>query len=292
MTIPATLTRLDIAPVAGRIGAEVSGLRLGGDLAEEAVTQLRVALLRHKVVFVRGQQHLDDAAHQAFAARLGTPVGHPTLPGDGGDFLLELDSHRGGKANSWHTDVTFVPDYPAISILRAVIVPPAGGDTIWANCVAAYDRLPPALRTLAEGLRGVHSNDYDYTANQETADPALDAYQATFTSTIIETEHPLVRVHPETGERALVLGSFFKRIVGHGQEESRRLYDLFQTHITRLENTVRWRWQAGDVAIWDNRATQHYAIDDYEGAHRVMRRVTLAGDVARGIDGQESRRVV
>jgi taurine dioxygenase len=289
MTI--TATYLGVSPVSGRIGAEITGVALGGDLDPATISEIRAALLAHKVVFLRGQEHLDDAAHQAFAQRLGTPVGHPTLPGEGGDFLLELDSHRGGKANSWHTDVTFVPDYPAISILRAVVIPPAGGDTTWANCVAAHDRLPPSLRALAETLWTVHSNDYDYTANQEAPDEALDAYQATFTSTIIETEHPLVRVHPETGERALVLGSFFKRFVGHGHDESRRLYDLFQSHVTRLENTVRWRWRVGDVAIWDNRATQHYAIDDYGGAHRIMRRVTLAGDVARGLDGRSSRRI-
>ncbi|EJL28889.1 TauD/TfdA family dioxygenase [Novosphingobium sp. AP12] len=289
MTI--TATRLAVAPVSGRIGAEITGVALGGDLDPATIAEIRAALLAHKVVFVREQEHLDDAAQQAFAQLLGMPVGHPTLPGDGGDFLLELDSHRGGKANSWHTDVTFVPDYPAISVLRAVVVPLAGGDTTWANCVAAHDRLPPSLRALAETLWTVHSNDYDYTANQEAPDEALDAYQATFTSTIIETEHPLVRVHPETGERALVLGSFFKRFVGHGQDESRRLYDLFQSHVTRLENTVRWRWRAGDVAIWDNRATQHYAIDDYGDAHRVMRRVTLAGDVARGVDGRASHRL-
>jgi taurine dioxygenase len=157
--------------------------------------------------------------------------------------------------------------------------------------VAAYDRLPPSLRSLAQSLRAVHSNDYDYAANQDEPDPVLDAYQATFTSTVIEAEHPLVRVHPETCEHALVLGSFFKRFVGHGQDESRRIFDLFQSHITRLENTVRWRWRAGDIAIWDNRATQHYAIDDYGGAHRVMRRVTLAGDAPYGVDGQPSRPV-
>lgn len=278
-----------VTQVAGRIGAEIAGVRIGGDMPAHAVAAIREALLTHKVVFLRDQGHLDDDAHHGFGRLLGDPVGHPTLSGDGGDHLLELDSHRGGKANAWHTDVTFVPAYPAISILRAVVIPPVGGDTVWANCAEAYARLPASLRALADTLRAVHSNDYDYAANQDAPDPALDAYQATFVSTIIEAEHSLVRVHPETGERALVLGSFFKQFVDHGLEESRRLYDIFQAHITRLENTVRWRWRTGDVAIWDNRATQHYAIDDYAGAHRVMRRVTLAGDIPRGIDGSTSR---
>lgn len=286
-----TAVRLEVTPVSGRIGAELSGLRLGGELDPAIVAGLRSALLRYKVLFIREQHHLDDAAHQAFARMLGTPVGHPTLPGDGGEYLLELDSHRGGKANSWHTDVTFVPDYPAISILRAITVPPAGGDTVWANCAAAYERLPASLKALAQSLWAVHSNDYDYAANQDHDDPALDAYQATFASTVVEAQHPLVRIHPETGEPALVLGSFFKRFVGHSQEEGRRLYDVFQSHITRLENTVRWHWRAGDIAIWDNRATQHYAIDDYDGAHRVMRRVTLAGETPHASDGRQSHTV-
>lgn len=280
-----------VTRIAGRIGAEIGGIHLAGDLPPSAVAAIREALLTHKVIFFRNQDHLDDASHQAFARLLGTPVGHPTLPGDGGDLLLELDSHRGGKANSWHTDVSFVPDYPSASILRAVVIPPVGGDTVWANCAAAYSRLPDSLRLLADNLRAIHSNDYDYAANQEQPDAALDAYQATFTSTILEAEHPLVRVHPETGERTLLLGSFFKQFVGHGQEESRRLFDLFQAHITRLENMVRWRWREGDVAIWDNRATQHYAIDDYDGAHRIVRRVTLAGDVPLGVDGIPSHAV-
>lgn len=281
-----------VSPVSGRIGAEVAGVELSGALAPEKVAALRGALLQHKVVFVRGQHHLDDAGHQAFARRLGTPVGHPTLPGDGGDYLLELDSHRGGKANSWHTDVTFVPDYPSASVLRAVALPPVGGDTVWANCAAAYQTLPDSLRALADTLWAVHSNDYDYAENQDAHDAQLDAYHAVFASRVIEAEHPLVRVHPETGERTIVLGAFFKRFVGYSQADSMRLFELIQSHVTRLENTVRWRWQPGDVAIWDNRATQHYAIADYGDAHRVVRRVTLAGDVPLSIDGRRSRAVL
>ncbi|MET0362508.1 MAG: TauD/TfdA family dioxygenase [Sphingobium sp.] len=292
MTIPASrlttneASDLSVRKVAGRIGARIDGIRLSGDLDKAQVTAIRSALHAHKVLFFRDQDHLDDAAHQAFARLLGDPVSHPTLPGDGGDYLLELDSHRGGKANSWHTDVTFIPDYPAASILRALVIPPVGGDTVWANCATAYDRLPDSLRAQADGLWALHTNDYDYAVNQDAPDAALNAYQATFTSRILEAEHPLVRVHPETGERTLVLGAFFKKFKGLGEEESRRLFDLFQSYITRLENTVRWRWRVGDVAIWDNRATQHYAIDDYDGAHRVVRRVTLKGDAPSSVDGQ------
>jgi taurine dioxygenase len=208
-----------------------------------------------------------------------------------GDFLLELDSRHGGKANVWHTDLTFMARYPSASILRAVTIPPVGGDTVWANAVEAYQRLPEALRALADTLNALHSNDYDYAANQTEPDEGTDRYQAEFVSTVYEAEHPLVRIHPETGERALVLGAFFKHFSGIGASDSRRLYETFQAHITRLENTVRWRWREGDVAIWDNRATQHYAIDDYGDAKRVVRRVTIEGEVTQGVDGREGRQL-
>lgn len=287
---PDPKSSLDIVPVSGRIGGEVRGVRLGGDLDDEAMGALHAGLARHKVLFFR-DQHLDDAAHQAFALRWGKPVTHPTAPAQYGDFLLELDSQHGGKANIWHTDMTFQRAYPSASILRAVEIPPAGGDTVWANTVEAYARLPEALRLLADGLWAVHSNDYDYAANQTEPDEGTDAYQAEFVSTVFEAEHPLVRVHPVTGERALVLGSFFKTFVGLGSSDSRRLFETFQTHVTRLENTVRWRWRKGDVAIWDNRATQHYAIDDYGDQHRIVRRVTIQGDAPTALDGRTSRQL-
>ncbi|WP_294390822.1 TauD/TfdA family dioxygenase [uncultured Sphingomonas sp.] len=282
---------LDIAPVAGRIGGVVQGVKLAPDLDDETLGRVWRALCRHKVLFFRDQHHLDDAGHQAFGRRLGTPTTHPTAPAQVGDFLLELDSKHGGKSNVWHTDLTFVTSYPAASILRAVVIPAVGGDTVWANAAEAYARLPAPLRALADELWSIHSNDYDYAANQTERDAGTDAYQAEFIKTVYEAEHPLVRVHPETGERSLVLGAFFKKFVGLGESESRRMYEIFQTHITRLENTVRWSWRAGDVAIWDNRATQHYAIDDYGDQRRIVRRVTIHGEPPVAIDGRRSRQV-
>jgi taurine dioxygenase len=282
---------VDIVPVSGRIGGEVRGVRLGGDLGDHTVLALKQALNRFKVLFFRDQHHLDDVGHQQFGRRWGTPTTHPTAPAQVGDFLLELDSHHGGKANTWHTDLTFMASYPSASILRAVTIPPAGGDTVWANTVEAYARLPEPLRVLADALRAVHSNDYDYAANQTEPDEGTDRYQEAFISTVYEAEHALVRLHPETGERSLVLGAFFKQFVGVSASDSRRLYDSFQAHITRLENTVRWRWREGDVAIWDNRATQHYAIDDYGDEKRVVRRVTIEGEATIGIDGQQGRQL-
>lgn len=281
---------LDILPVAGRIGAEVRGVRLSGDLDPATFAEVRHALLVHKVLFFRGQQHLDDAAQQALGRLFGELVEHPTVPSKDGTSILELDSSHGGRANSWHTDVTFEVAPPQVSILRAVVIPSFGGDTVWANTAAAYEELSPALKALAERLWAVHGNDYDYAATRIEPDAhGARRYQEVFTRRLIRSEHPLVRVHPETGERSLVAGHFVKNFVGHNTQDSDHLYTVFQNHVTRLENTVRWRWQAGDVAVWDNRATQHYAINDYGDRHRVMRRVTVAGDVPVSVDGRRSR---
>ncbi|SAL59149.1 taurine dioxygenase [Caballeronia choica] len=282
---------LQVRPIGGRVGAEIRGVLLGAELDDTAIDAINAALLKHKVLFFRGQSHLDDAAQEAFAARFGETVAHPTVASLGaGSRLLELDSKHGTRANSWHTDVTFVDAYPKISILRGVVIPPAGGDTVWANTVAAYQHLPQPLRELADTLWAVHSNAYDYAATRSTPATEADlAYREQFTSTLYETEHPVVRVHPETGERSLVLGHFVQRFVGLSQRDSDRLLELFQDHITRLENTVRWRWTQGDVAIWDNRATQHYAVADYADAHRVVRRATVHGDAPVSIDGRTSR---
>lgn len=168
--------------------------------------------------------------------------------------------------------------------------PPYGGDTLWANTAAAYAHLPEPLRVLADGLRAVHTNEYDYAALKPDALPeALAQYREVFTSTKFRTEHPVVRVHPETGERTLLLGNFVQWIDGLTGQDSRALVDLFQSHIERPENTVRWQWRAGDVAIWDNRATQHYGVDDSDDHERTLRRVTVDGDVPVGPDGVPSR---
>ncbi|WP_406139164.1 TauD/TfdA dioxygenase family protein [Streptomyces sp. NBC_01089] len=278
-----------VQKLGGRIGAVISGVRLGGDLDPATVTAVRDALLANKVVFFRGQDHLDEDSHEAFGRLLGTPVAHPTVPSADGRYSLGIDSDHGGRANQWHTDVTFVPAYPAFSILRAVVIPPYGGNTLWANTAAAYAGLPEPLRALADTLRAVHSNDYDYVAVRPNARPeALAQYQKVFTSTKFLTEHPVVRVHPETGERVLLLGNFVQRVSGLTGRDSRALVDLFQSHIERPENTVRWQWQTGDVAIWDNRATQHYGVDDSDEHTRKLRRVTIDGDVPVGVDGRPS----
>ncbi|MBJ7386579.1 MAG: TauD/TfdA family dioxygenase, partial [Mycolicibacterium sp.] len=274
------------------IGARIDGVRLGGDLDATTVDAINDALLTHKVIFFRDQQHLDDAEQLAFARTLGTPtLAHPTVLSRGTD-VLPIDS-RYDKANSWHTDVTFVDRIPKASLLRAVTLPSYGGTTTWASTEAAYDQLPESLRHLVENLWAIHTNDYDYVRDfDESRDAALDKareYRDEFVSDTFETEHPVVRVHPETGRKVLLLGHFVKRFVGLGTRESATLLDLLQARVTRLENTIRWNWEPGDLAIWDNRATQHYAVSDYDDQYRKLSRITLAGDVPVDVHGATSR---
>jgi len=285
-----SLRHMAVTKVGGVIGAVVSGIRADGDLAPTAVAELRAALLRHKVVFLRDQYHASDADQLAFAELLGhVTKPHPTVYGDG-KAVLPIDSEQ-GKANSWHTDVTFVDRVPAISVLRAIKLPPYGGATVWANTVEAYRRLPPALQALAGRLRAVHSNLYDYAADRPQiggVDVKEERYRDEFRHLEFETEHPVVRIHPETGEPSLLLGHFVRSFVGLSSVDSAELFGLLQRHITRLENTARWSWRDGDIAIWDNRATQHYAVADYDDLPRLMHRITVAGDIPVGINGDAS----
>ncbi|QGK72217.1 taurine catabolism dioxygenase [Allosaccharopolyspora coralli] len=291
MTVTESST-INIQPVAGSLGAVVSGVRLEPDLPEDVVARIRAAVLEHKVIYLRGQDHLDDDAQAVFARRLGDlTTAHPTVSGvQDQASVLPIDAER-GRANSWHTDVTFVDRPPSFSLLRAVVLPPYGGDTVWANTVAAYQKLPHQLRELAEGLWARHTNDYDYAASHGSA-PETEAaveHRKAFTSTVYQTEHPVVRVHPETGERALLLGHFAQSFTGLPKSDFGALFALLQSYVTELENTVRWQWAPGDLAIWDNRSTQHYAVSDYaQDVPRRLHRVTVAGEIPVGVNGQHS----
>jgi alpha-ketoglutarate-dependent taurine dioxygenase len=288
MTHPVTVTKLG-----SRIGARVDGARLGGDLDPATVEEIHQALLAHKVIFFRGQDHLDDQQQLAFAGLLGTPIGHPAasvLAAKNAPIITPINSEY-GKATRWHTDVTFAANYPAASILRAVTLPSYGGSTLWASTAAAYAELPEPLKYLVENLWAVHTNRYDYVTTEAAAalTDAQRAFRQAFEKADFRTEHPVVRVHPETGERTLLAGDFVRNFVGLDSHESNVLHELLQRRITTPENTIRWNWEQGDVAIWDNRATQHRAIDDYDSQPRLMHRVTLMGDVPVNVHGERSR---
>ncbi|RPA10345.1 TauD/TfdA family dioxygenase [Gordonia sp. OPL2] len=271
------------------IGARIGQVRLGGDLAPEQVEAIRLALAINKTIAFTGQDHLDDDSQYAFAQLLGDPTApHPTVTSRGTQ-LLTIE----GAANSWHSDVTFVDRIPKASILRAVTLPSYGGATTWASTVAAYEQLPKPLRALTEELWATHTNLYDYVSQSEPTG-GVDVSRKTdhykeFTSSEYQTLHPVVRVHPETGERSLLLGHFAKEFRGLKSSEFADLYQLLQARIIKLENTFRWNWSLGDVVIWDNRATQHYGIADYGNQTRELHRITLAGDVPVDVNGQSSQ---
>ncbi|MGP2439499.1 TauD/TfdA dioxygenase family protein [Streptomyces sp. JW3] len=297
---------IEVRPAAGHIGADLTGVDLAGDLDDAQVAAIRAAVLRFKVVFFRDQR-LDHAAHVALARRFGEPVllprrGKASPPGFpevettadrlelGGRFGMEHDEWLARRRHSllrgWHCDHGARVDPPAATILRAETVPPYGGDTTWSNLAAAYAGLSAPLRAFVDGLRAEHRLGVGYQPR-----PGDDAYLRRLLDHQIATVHPLVRVHPETGERILyVNGYYVEQITGLTRPESTAVLQLLLEQATRPEYTVRFRWAPGSVAFWDNRATIHLAPSD--NAHldhpRIMHRVMLHGDVPAGVDGRPS----
>jgi alpha-ketoglutarate-dependent taurine dioxygenase len=294
MTIIDAPSALDIRPLSGAIGAEVRGIDLREQIDDEVIADLRTLWLRYKVIFFPGQ-HLSPEQHRAFAARFGelTPA-HPVIPGiDGYPEVFEIDytkaaelyasygdvARRRSSAVGWHTDVTFVERPPAGSLLNAVVIPPAGGDTLWSNQVAAYEALSPAFQEFLLGLRAVHDGKAQFGALLERRDGDGE-WDGEVYDQLRPVEHPVVRTHPETGERALFVNpGFTSHVVGLEPDESEALLSFLYRHSTGPEFTVRYHWQAGDLGFWDNRATQHSVVGDFAGHHRVIQRVTLRGDV-------------
>jgi alpha-ketoglutarate-dependent sulfate ester dioxygenase len=288
---------VDVTPMAIHIGAEIRGVDLSRPLPPEHVSAIRAALLRWKVVFFRDQA-LDHRKHIALARQFGdTTAGH-VVYGSDGDYPQIYSVAKDRKANrfqgqvlfrpwsGWHTDITAAINPPAASILRGEVVPPYGGDTQFTNLVAAYDALSPVMRAFVDGLRGIH---------RFAPPPGVDStpeYQELMRKRTLVSEHPIVRVHPESGERALYVSpSFLKSIVGLSARESQVVLEFLWEHIVRPEFTVRFRWAPGSVAFWDNRATAHLAPRDIFDSDfdRQFYRVTLVGDVPVGVDGKPSR---
>ena len=282
------MSEIEIRKVTGNIGAQVLGVDVAQPLDEETVAAVREALNVHKAL-VFDDVDLDDEGQQAFARHFGDlTTAHPTVPAvDGAPNVLPVDSER-GRANHWHTDVTFVLNPPQASTLRSITIPPYGGETLIANAAAAYRDLPEPLRAFADTLWAEHTNDYDYAVPDENVDEEQAAQRAQFTSIKFRTAHPVVRVHPLTGERGLFIGGFAQRIVGLSVSESRKILDLLQAYVTRPENVLRWRWSPNQLVLFDNRITQHYAVGNYDDAPRRLNRVTVAGDIPVGIDGRQS----
>jgi taurine dioxygenase len=290
---------IDVRPVSGHTGAEIHGVDLTAPLDGAMVAAIREALLRWKVVFFR-DQFIDQAQHLAFARAFGEPTpAHPTLPAKFPDFpeilLLDNDGGKRGEPgyedapnieSRWHTDVTFLPNPPMASILRGVVVPPYGGDTQWTNLVVAYERLSAPLRDLCDRLHAVHHNALPIGRGELSS-----SLRTQFMSRPIRSVHPVVRVHPETGERALFVNpNFTDYVVELSRKEGAHLLALLYEQIADPEFTCRFRWEPGSIAFWDNRATAHLVPTDVPaGMHRSMQRITLAGDLPVGVDGEPSR---
>jgi taurine dioxygenase len=245
------------------------------------------------VLFFR-DQHLSQADHVAFGRRFGelTPA-HPTLPAAFPDHpeILLLDSEQsqalGGTeiASLWHTDVTFVPNPPMGAILHGVVIPPYGGDTQWLDLGIAYARLSQPVKDMIDGLHAVHSNRINVKRGQ-----LASGYEQRFRTRELRAVHPVVRVHPETGEKLLFVNpTFTDDIVELSRQESRHLLAMLFEHMTDHEFTTRFRWTPGSLAFWDNRATAHIVPTDLPpGAHRAVQRITLAGDLPIGPGGESS----
>ena len=269
--------QLDIRPVTPRVGAEIRGLDLSQPLGDDVVAQLRAALVHRLVLFFPGQD-LTPAQHASFARQFGELTeAHPVMPAHPEESsVLPIDS-RLNKSAFWHTDVTFMATPPMGSILHAVEMPEVGGDTLWVNLQAAYDGLSAPLQAFVDTLTAIHHDPY-FAADVEAAGGTVwDGKRITRLRPVL---HPVVRIHPETGRKGLFVNeNFTQSILGMSRIESDGLLQMLYRHCTETpEFALRHRWEPGDVAFWDNRATLHYATDDYGDVLRIVHRVTLRGD--------------
>jgi taurine dioxygenase len=274
---------LDIKKIAGTLGAEIHGADLSRPLSADLVAEIRAALLEHLVVFFR-DQHLSVAQFLAFARTLGKPIEYPLVKGlpEYPDVIevSKLEHERANFGGIWHTDTAYLEHPPMGSMLLAREVPPAGGDTLFANQYLAYETLSSGLRSMLDGVAAVNSSakaDATRTredrVNKDGREDARKEYLA---------EHPAVRTHPETGRKALYVNfAHTVRFKDMTDEESAPLLDYIFQHQTRPEFTCRFSWQVGSLAFWDNRCTLHNPVNDYHGYRRVMHRITLAGDRPR-----------
>jgi taurine dioxygenase len=291
MTTAATSVSLDIEPLSGTIGAEIRGVDLHQPLDGETVATIRTALLDYKVIFFPGAR-LSPDEHKHFATYFGELTNaHPVVPGIGEHKeVFEIDYSKvremlaAGAEDSeysagerWHTDVTFVRTPPLGSVLSAIVIPRAGGDTLWSDTQAAYEGLSQPFKDLVDGLTAVHDGSRRFGKLLEyLGEGEWDGEKFT---ELVPVEHPVVRTHPETGRPNLFVNpGFTLRIKGVSNQESDTLLTFLYRHMTSPEYVVRYRWDEGDLGFWDNRTTMHYAIGDYGTAHRVIQRVTIKGN--------------
>ena len=271
---------LDIAPMCGALGAEISGVDLSQNVSDDTLAEIRKALNKYSVIFFRDQE-LTPEQHKDFGKRFGTLNIHPVYePLPGHPEILQVVKEADALDNigdTWHSDATFLDEPPMGSILYALEVPPFGGDTLFANLELAYEMLSDGMKRMLDGMQAVHSDAF---LTQVSAD--RNATRSTKLRSGIETKetlHPVVRTHPETGRKCLYVNEpFTDRFENMTAKESKPILDTLLAHTKSPEFTCRFRWQKGSMAFWDNRCTHHYALNDYHGYRREMHRVTVNGD--------------
>ena len=274
---------IGVHPVAGALGAEISGVDLSRPLPDATVAALRQAWLDHLVLFFRDQD-LSPAAFLAFARRFGEPIEYPFVRGldDYPEIIpvLKLEHERINFGGVWHSDTTYLDVPPMASLLIAREIPPYGGDTLFANMYLAYETLSTAMKRMLDGLIAINSSA-KADASRTREDRMKDRARAAAKDYV--AAHPVVRRHPETGRCALYVNvAHTVRFDGMTEAESAPLLDYLFQHLTWPEFTCRFRWRPGSIAFWDNRCAQHNAINDYGGYRRLLHRVTLAGDTPKG----------
>ena len=275
------MAQFKVTPLTPTIGALIEGVDLAKPVSDDLLHAIRQAFLKHQVVFFK-DQHITPVQHRDFAARFGALHTHPLYPGvPEAPELFILDNHKDNPTDndSWHTDVTFIETPPMASILYAKHLPPSGGDTIWSNMKAAYEALSPAFREFLASLDAVHDFARGFPTRGIVAKGAGEDKHAKAAAEHPPVLHPVIRTHPETGEDGLFVNfGFTERIKGLRRKESDAILNMLFEHIQKPEFLVRWRWSPNALAFWDNRVTQHYAVNDYLPHRRIMNRATVLGD--------------
>jgi len=274
------LADLEVRPVSAAIGATIGGIDLSAALGNEAVVAIGTLLDRHRVLFFEDQT-LTPRQQRDFAARFGALHVHPLYPHDSEvEEIIVLDTHADNPPDNdnWHTDVTFIETPPMGSVLYARQIPAVGGDTLWSNMVAAHAGLSARLQRFLDGLTASHDFAKSFPPDR-FAGPAEQAQWQQTRARHPPVIHPVVRTHPTTGEKCLFVNSgFTTHIVDLPRAESDAVLTLLFQHVAKPEFTCRHRWRVDDVAFWDNRCTQHYALADYLPHRRVMHRATIIGE--------------
>lgn len=272
---------LSITPLSSALGAQISGIDLSREISTEQRDAVEQALLKHQVLFFR-EQPINPQQQAAFAARFGDLHIHPIYPNvPETPQVLVLDTAVTDVRDNamWHTDVTFLPTPALGAVLSAKQLPTYGGDTLWASGIAAYAALSEPLKQLLDGLTATHDFTKSFPLERFGTTPEdLQRWETTRRDNP-PLSHPVIRTHPVSGRKSLFVNDgFTTRINELSDTESEAILKLLFAHATRPEFTIRWRWQENDVAFWDNRVTQHYAVDDYRPQQRVMHRATILGD--------------